>query len=172
MLDVTENSLEMTRWISAGRVHEAMGLGARTFAARVAGALSGPVIWLMQVGSRDRLCPQGLATAFDTARLILVEPPDRLGVLQAMEEVLRSGDVPLAVAETDIPPDLTESRRLQLAAGAGGGRGLCLIGHPVTNAAETRWDCRPLPSLSPHRTHQRWEIVKNKKGVLGVWKTA
>ncbi|MEM7669546.1 MAG: hypothetical protein AAF317_10415, partial [Pseudomonadota bacterium] len=159
MLHVTDRPLDMTHTLSPGRVHEAMGPGARAFAAHLARALSGPVIWLMQAGARDRLCPQGLSLFFEPARLILVEPPDRLALLQAMEEALRSGAAPLAVAETAHPPDLTESRRLQLAAGTGGGRGLCLIGRPMTNAAETRWECRPILGPATPDARQQWSLL-------------
>lgn len=171
MLDMPDRSVDLTQWIAKARVHEAMGPGARSFAARLAGRLEGPVLWLMQAGSRDRLCPQGLAAHVDPARLILAHPPDRLGLLQAMEEVLRSGAAPLTVAEIARAPDLTESRRLQLAAATGKGRGLCLISEAQTNAAETRWDCASLPG-EPRAARQKWTLVKNKRGALGQWQVA
>ncbi|MBY8977020.1 hypothetical protein KHP62_14475 [Rhodobacteraceae bacterium NNCM2] len=171
MFDLAEQPLDLTEWLAPRRVHEATGPGARAFAARLAGALAGPVIWLQQASTRDQLCPQGLAAFFDPARLIVVRPPDRLALLQSMEEVLRSGAAPLAVAEIARAPDLTESRRLQLAAGTGKGRGLCLISEAQTNAAETRWECAQAysPSGAPL---QRWQLVKNKRGALGQWEVA
>ncbi|MEM8741592.1 MAG: hypothetical protein AAGE13_08845 [Pseudomonadota bacterium] len=171
MLDMSGHSIDLTQWLTQARVHEAMGPGARSFAARLAGQLEGPVLWLTQAGGRDRLCPQGLVPHLDPARVILAHPPDRLGLLQAMEEVLRSGAAPLAVAEVARAPDLTESRRLQLAAATGKGRGLCLIGEARTNAAETRWTCAPLPG-EQESPRQKWVLVKNKRGTLGQWEVA
>ena len=54
------------------------------------------------------------------------------------------------------------------AAGAGRGRGLCLLpgGRARNNAAETRWLCTPVPGGCGR---QLWELVKNKRGRLGVW---
>ncbi|MEM0923202.1 MAG: hypothetical protein AAGI13_09160 [Pseudomonadota bacterium] len=158
--------LDLTALVTAGRGHEAMGPAARMFAARLAGALSGPVLWVQEARAWVQLCPQGLAPIFDPARLILVSPPDRLALLQVMEEALRSPAPALVVGELSRAPDLTESRRLQLAAGTGGGRGLCLIAGETaqSNAAETRWLCHSLPSGG-----QRFELIKNKRGKLGAW---
>ena len=87
-----------------------------------------------------------------------------------MEEALRSAATPLVVAELPQAPDLTASRRLQLAAGTGGGRGLCLIpeGRLCNNAAETRWMCMPMPGLGSGGQH--WEALKNKRGRLVTWR--
>lgn len=75
----------------------------------------------------------------------------------------------MVVAGLSAPADLTESRRLQLAAETGGSTGLCLIPDvPVNNAAETRWRSIPLCRQSPSTSH-RWELIKNKKGMLGCW---
>ena len=154
--------------IRPGRVHEAAGPGGRAFAAALAGRLAGPVLWIMERRGRETLCPQGLAFFLDPSRLILARPAGARAVLQVAEEALRSGAAPLVVAELAVAPDLTASRRLQLAADAGGGRGLCLV--PETglrpNAAETRWLCAALPG-GPAR--QRWELVKNKRGRVGTW---
>jgi protein ImuA len=154
--------------IRPGRVHEATGPARRGFAAALAGRLAGPVLWIQEGRERDRLCPQGLALFLDPGRLVLARPAGALAVLQVAEEALRSGAAPLVVAELREAPDLTASRRLQLAVGSGGGRGLCLV--PETrlkgNAAETRWQCTPVPG---GRMRQIWELVKNKRGRLGCW---
>jgi protein ImuA len=157
--------------IRPGRVHEAAGTGRRAFAVALAGRLAGPVLWVQEGRERDLLCPQGLATFLDPARLLLARPLGALAVLQVTEEALRSGAVALVVAELAEAPDLTASRRLQLAAGTGGGRGLCLVPQARTraNAAETRWHCTPLPGRTPAGPRQFWELVKNKRGRLGTW---
>jgi protein ImuA len=154
--------------IRPGRVHEATGPARRSFAAVLAGRLAGPVLWIQEGRERDTLCPQGLQPFLDPSRLVLARPAGAKAVLQVAEEALRSGAVGLVVAELAEAPDLTASRRLQLAAGTGGGRGLCLVPEmrSRSNAAETRWHCVPVPG---GRTRQLWELVKNKRGRLGCW---
>jgi protein ImuA len=159
--------------IRPGRMHEATGPGRLAFAAALAGRLTGPVLWVRESRTRDTLCPQGLAAFFDPARLVLAHPTGARAVLQVAEEALRSGAAPLVVAELAEATDLTASRRLQLAAGTGGGgRGLCLVPEARTrpNAAETRWHCVPIPGPIPGGgARQLWELVKNKRGRLGIW---
>jgi protein ImuA len=152
-------------------MHEATGTGRRAFAAVLAGRLSGPVLWVRESWLADTLCPQGLRPFFDPARLVLARPTGNLAVLQVTEEALRSGAVPLVITELAEATDLTVSRRLQLAADTGGGRGLCLLPEARTrpNAAETRWLCTPIPGGEPGAGRQLWELVKNKRGRLGVW---
>ena len=157
--------------LSAGRVHEAAGPGRLTFALALAGRLDGAVLWIQDRRRGDMLYPPGIARHLDPARLILVRPAGQLEVLQLTEEALRSGAAPLVIADLTEAPDLTASRRLQLAAGTGGGRGLCLVpeGRLRSNAAETRWNCMPMPGGG---ARQHWEIVKNKRGRLGQWQVA
>lgn len=157
--------------IRPGRVHEAAGSARRAFAAALAGRLAGPVLWIAERRGCETLCPQGLAPFLDPARLVLARPAGARPVLQVAEEALRSGAAALVVAELAEAPDLTQSRRLQLAADSGGGRGLCLVaeGRLRPNAAETRWRCTPLPGGSGRH---RWELVKNKRGRLGSWEVA
>jgi protein ImuA len=156
--------------LATGRVHEAVGPGRRAFALALAGQLSGAVIWIRDPRRSDALYPPGIAAFLDPARLILVHPTGPLAILQMAEEALRSGAAPLVIADLAEAPDLTASRRLQLAAGTGGGRGLCLVpeGRLRTNAAETRWMCLPMSGLGPGGQH--WEILKNKRGRLGQWR--
>ena len=158
-------------WLLPGRVHEATGPGRVGFTLALAGRLEGPVLWVGDARAGDGLYAPGLAAFLDPARLILARPAGALPVLQAAEEALRSGAVPLVVAELAEAPELTASRRLQLAAGTGGGRGLCLLPEARlrTNAAETRWRCAPVPGPAAWDAHQAWEIVKNKRGRLGAW---
>lgn len=153
-------------FIAPARVHEATGAGRLAFALALAGRLEGAVLWVQDARVRDGLYAPGVAAFIDPARLVLARPTGALPVLQVAEEALRSGAAPLVVAELAEAPDLTASRRLQLAAGTGGGRGLCLVpeGRLRTNAAETRWRCEPVPGSG-----QRWEIVKNKRGRLASW---
>lgn len=157
--------------IRPGRMHEVTGPGRRVFAAALARLIEGPVLWVQESRNRDTLCPQGLLPYFEPARLVIVRSTGAQVLLQVVEEALRSGAAPLVVAELGDVADLTASRRFQLAAETGGGRGLCLV--PGTrvrpNAAETRWHCTPMPGLIPGSGRQRWELVKNKRGNLGTW---
>jgi protein ImuA len=153
-------------------MHEAAGPGRRVFAAALAGQLTGPVLWVQESRTRDTLCPQGLLSFFDPARLVLARPLGVRPLLQVAEEALRSGAAPLVVAELGKAADLTASRRLQLAAETGGGRCLCLVPEirARPNAAETRWHCAPISDPALGSSRQRWELVKNKRGKLGTWR--
>ncbi|MEM6669113.1 MAG: hypothetical protein AAF661_07830 [Pseudomonadota bacterium] len=140
------------------------------------------VIWVSQPprrrnrGASTRLDPYGLADFFDPGRLILLEARQPIDVFWAAEECLRSGAAPLVVAEPATVADLTASRRLQLAAEAGGALGLLLYpappnGRTPANAAETRWRCEAAPSWSAGRLDRVWvwRCLKNKRGPVGDW---
>ncbi|MEM7422843.1 MAG: hypothetical protein AAF334_03915 [Pseudomonadota bacterium] len=158
--------------LKAARVHEVTGGARRPFALALAGRLGCPVIWIQDARSRALLYAPGIAALMDPAQIILTRPTGAIPMLQAAEEALRSGAAALVVVELAEAPDLTQSRRLQLAAGTGGGRGLCLVpeGTLRTNAAETRWCCQPVPDTRAGLGSQHWEIVKNKRGRLGHWR--
>ena len=106
------------------------------FAAAEAGALYGP----------------GLdAIGLPMERLILVRVPRPVDVLWACEEALKSRGVAIVIAElphAGDAADFTATRRLTLAAQAGGGLGL-LLRHrplPIATAATTRWQVAAAPS--------------------------
>ena len=144
--------------LARGAVHEvlatASGCGA-AFCAVLLARTGGTVFWIM--AGRDGLLawPEGLAPfGLDPARLILVRAERWTDALWAMEEVLRCQAVTgalLAVgrdlAGDDARLDLTATRRLQLAAEAGGALGL-LLRHETTAAGQTactsRWRIGPL----------------------------
>ena len=155
--------------LRAGRVHEVCGNSALSFAAMAAGQRAGPVIWIEKESMPERLCPNGLAAFFEPGRLVVVRPADGKEALWCMEESLRAAPS-LVVAALGTEADLTESRRLQLAAEAGQSVGLCLSSDAtISNAAETRWRSTALPCARQNPSHQ-WELLKNKKGILGHWK--
>jgi len=130
-----------------------------------------PVIWIMRPNSPSRLCPHGLAVFFDPGRLVVLHPSDRKEALWCLEESLRASPG-LVIADLDKAANLTESRRLQLAAEAGGSVGLSMIPDAeISNAAETRWRSTYLPCAA-HGALHRWELLKNKKGILGAWEVA
>lgn len=158
--------------LRAGRMHEACGPAATSFAAIAAAGSTGPVLWVRERWQPDRLNPQGLQRFFDPGRLLLAEAKDQTDVLAVTEEALRDGSVPLVVTELSQPIGLTQGRRLQLAAQAGAAIGLALIPEGMgSNATETRWLCAPVPEPGERAdsTLQSWQLIKNKSGTLGVW---
>ncbi|AUH64236.1 ImuA family protein [Paracoccus zhejiangensis] len=156
----------------AGRVHEASGPGAAGFAILACAQVPGPLLWISEDWQTARLDPAGLASFTDPGRLLLADTANQTDTLAIAEEALKDGAVALVVAEMTRPLNLREGRRLQLAAKAGGATGLCLIPEGMgSNAAETRWQCSPVfdPGRSADSTLMQWEIIKNKKGTLGIW---
>jgi protein ImuA len=154
--------------LRVGRVHDVVGASATAFAIIRAAQAKTPVIWIENIHRPGRLAPQGLTRFFDPERLITVNARNRKEGLWCMAEALRESPT-LVVASLPKPLDLLESRRLQLAAEAGGATGLCLVPEgEVNNAAETRWRSTPL-ACSEESTLHKWELIKNKKGILSVW---
>ena len=86
-------------------------------------------------------------------RLLFLQVPRSFDVLWAFEEALKSRAVAAVLAELPeegAAADLTATRRLALAARAGGGLGLLLRQKPSTlpTAAMSRWQVAAAPSLS------------------------
>lgn len=108
--------------LTLGRLHEVCGPDRATLALMVAGALSGPVFWIAPAWASGRLNTDGMAPFADPGRFLFAEPRRADDLLWTLEEVLRSGTVPLAVAELPQLPGLTPVRRLHLAAEAGAAR--------------------------------------------------
>ena len=141
--------------------------------AAVAGAQVEHLLWIRESWRGDTIGATGLSTYLDPSRLLLALTRNQTETLAVAEEGLRDGAVGLVVMELSAPLGLTPGRRLQLAAQAGKTTGLCLIPEGMgTPAAETRWRCSAVPDPSARAedsTLQRWELIKNKSGTLGVW---
>jgi len=151
-----------------GRVHEACGPSAASFALWTAALIGGDVIWVREAWRAEQLNPLGFQ-GLDPARVILAQTMDQNDTLAVAEEALRDGAVPFVILETTAPIGLTAGRRLQLAAQAGGTTGLCLIPEGMgSNAAETRWHCAPVFDAQDS-TRQRWSLIKNKLGTCEAW---
>jgi protein ImuA len=151
------------------RMHEVCGPGAYAFAVGLAARLGGPFMWIREAWDSRQIYPTGLAQFVNPADLTVCNTQDQTETLAASEEALRSGAVSLVVFLLSKPSGLTEGRRLQLAARAGKATGLAIIPEGMgSNAAETRWHCTPV--FDPvDSTLQKWELIKNKSGTLGIW---
>ncbi|MEM6588725.1 MAG: hypothetical protein AAF641_09785 [Pseudomonadota bacterium] len=128
------------------RAHEVCGNARWLFALMVAGALKGPVFWITPTWQAETLNPEGMLTLADPGRFTFISARRAEDALWTLEEVLRSGAVPLVVAEMPEPPAMTPVRRLHLAAETGARDGQCtplaLLLTPGQGGApgiETRW---------------------------------
>lgn len=156
--------------LKPGRAHEVTGAGAVAFAA-MAGGLSGKnLIWFSENWAAEALNPSGLAPFCDPQKILVGRCSSVVDLMACAEEALRSGAVPLVVAEISKPLSLIAGRRLQLAAKAGNATGIFIIPDGMgSNAAESRWHCAPVFSAEDS-TLQRWALIKNKSGTLNNWR--
>lgn len=133
---------------------------------------------------RGRLMARG-AMAFGVApeRFLVVRPKTEGEVLWALEEVLRSGAVDLAVGAVKAA-SLTQTRRLDMAARQSGAlAGLIRVegeqGQGVAwplSAARRRWRVKALPSAddpwdarAPGAPRWRVELARRRDGPPGCW---
>ena len=133
--------------LALGRMHEANGRAAWSFAVLMAGRAKGAILWCARVRHDHELYPPGLAAlGCDPRRLVMAECSSGADVLWAAEEGLRSGAVGAVVLEGERALDLTAARRLQLAAEEGGALGLMVSPglEALFPAASTRWRLEPL----------------------------
>jgi protein ImuA len=164
------------------------GAAASLFVAGLAARLEGMVLWVIE--QRDLFAP-GLAVAgLHPDRLIIAEAGHAeagKAVLLVMEEGLRHRGLAAVVGEVHGRLGLTASRRLQLAAEAGGVTGFALRrvargDDPVlseANAAVTRWRISALSSAPaiPHAPdvpglgRARWqvELLRCRGGEPSSW---
>lgn len=143
--------------------------------ARLAMARDAPVVWIVR--GRD-LHAAGLAAyGLTPERLIAVRAVRDADALWAMEEALRCRRLAAVLGEAG-RIDLTASRRLQLAAEAGGVTGVLLHADGgqagAASAAVTRWRVAPAPSATwgePGVGEPRWRIdlLRCRGGRPGSW---
>lgn len=156
-------------------LHEIGGLAATSAVAGFASrflARRGALVWSRNAriaAELGELYGPGLARfGLGPERLIVVRCADEGEVLWSFQEALRCRGVACAVAEIG-RLDLLASRRLQLAAEAGGGAGLVLRPEPDAqpNAALTRWRAEPLAKLDGIF----WRLIlwRAKGGAPGIW---
>lgn len=132
------------------RLHECCGRARQLFALILAAQCDGPVFWISPAWMPDQLNPDGMVGLVDPGRLIFVRPQRPEDILWVLEEVLRSGAAPLAVADIPGLPGLTPVRRLHLAAETGGAEGqyrplglLLTPGDGGAQGVESRWRLDP-----------------------------
>ena len=135
----------------------------------LAARTSGPVLWIAPAYGTDKLNPDGMLRFVDPGRFIFVAPQRAEDLLWSMEEALRSGAVPLVVADMPGFPALTPVRRLHLAAEAGAAQAprppIGLLLTPDEGGAqgvETRWVMQPdMVNALPH-DHLRWHLARSR----------
>lgn len=153
-------------FLRRARVHEVQDAGRIVFALWQAMQHEGPIFLIFH----HYQLPKLMEVPHDVhLRLHLVAALSEDDLLWATEEALRAAPVGLVIAQPQKPLSLTIGRRLQLAAEAGQTTGLVLIREGQgSNAAETRWQCKPIAGEADSTRHH-WQLIKNKRGTCGEW---
>lgn len=128
--------------LTRGRVHEFCGNARRTLAMLLAARTQGPVFWISPGWTGEHLNPEAMVQFANPGRFTFVSPRRGEDILWAMEEILRSGAVPLVVAELPMPASLTPVRRLHLAAESAAPTPLGILlsgGDGGSQGVENRW---------------------------------
>lgn len=157
--------------MARGRVHEVCGPARRTLALLAAAAAQGEVFWIAPAWTPERVNGDGIAEFVEPGRIVFVTPRQPGDLLWCAEEALRSGVVPLVVADLPDPPALTPIRRLHLAAESGAERGAAPLGLILTPegeapGVESRW------SFSQDAGGWRLERLKARTAPPSTWHVA
>lgn len=152
--------------LQLGRVHEADGPLRHALALSVMACSTGTIVWVGE-GKAGLWRAGGVSSALNSDRLTCVRTANRDETLWAAEQALRCAAIEVTAFEVTRGPDLFESRRLQIAAQAGGGIGLCLIGKRAqSSAAPTRWRCSGLEQPDADWT---FALTKDRRQRAQAW---
>ena len=152
--------------LARGALHEIVGgpddrAAATGFLLRLLAGLAadGPVLWCL--ADPDLYGPGLARLGFAPGRLILARARKEADLLWAMEEGLKTPGLAAVLGEP-YRLDLTQSRRLQLAAESAGGLGLVL--RPTqgagASAAVTRWRVAAAPSAAPEADARDFGLMR------------
>lgn len=132
--------------LTKARAHEFCGPARRTLALILARAMEGGIFWIRPAWGHDRLHGEGVVEFINPGRITTVSPKRAEDLLWTMEEVLRTGAVPLVICELPGPAHMTPVRRLHLAAETGAKEGqfpplgvLLVPGPGGSQGVESRW---------------------------------
>lgn len=151
-----------------GAIHELAGvdttpLTLAVWLTRQAAGDGRHVVWFD--ARREFYPPAAMAWGIRANRLVLVRPGHRRDAYWGFDQSLRCRGVAATVGDLG-PLTLSEARRLQLAAEAGGGIGLLITTDSRTSAhsvAASRWRVTPLASESDRQRFQV-EVVRCRGG--------
>lgn len=163
----SEIRLDSAEPIFVGRVHEATGSMRMSLALAITAQTIGCIFWVA-IGDRSRsVRERGLRAYTETARFVMVETANRDETLWAGEEALRCRGASMVIIDIDNGPNLSESRRLQIAAQSGETTGIVLIRrHAQSSACQTRWHCEADETPDVDWT---WSVTRNKRGRPRAW---
>ncbi len=150
--------------LQRARLHEACGPARHTLAMMIAGAMTGPVFWVAPAWNPAQPYGPGMVRFADPGRFTFIHAQRAEDILWTLEEVMRSGVVPLVVGDLPAPPGLTPVRRLNLAGETGPreGRhapvGLILTPEGAAPGVESRWHMAPDHS----EDRQAWKLSRKR----------
>lgn len=155
--------------IEQGRAHEICGpsrhVWAMVIAREIARQNTGSLFWITPQWFPEKLYFEGMQIWAPPERVIQITPREEIDLLWASEEILRSGAAPLVMTQITRFPNLTQVRRLHLAAQNGSKTGpykpICLL-LSTDQGGITGVDNRFLCRAEHHAQTQVWRLLRTK----------